>query len=197
MPRNTRNSRDSEVAAATSTDVAAGAEAPPEAHPDAADEAPRRSRRSGAARVSFEEEQADAAAARAPRKTPKGPRGKQAQSKKMDPQICKQLEAMARKEQKDLKLIQKKREDLERLKKQRAEEQAKLTADRVAAIEEREVQKQRQKQELLLIKEAARKRKLQLRKEANTRKEQDRIQKIRANKRSKELNNTATKERRL
>ena len=102
MSRSTRNSRDTQVATAS-----AGPDTPPDE--------PRRSARSGHARVSFDDEQADTRAAEAPKKTPKQARGKQ-------------LEAMAKKQQKELEAIQKKREDLEQLKKLKAEEQAKLNA---------------------------------------------------------------------
>ena len=84
MPRSTRNSRDTQVATASAGPVSAGPDTPPDE--------PRRSARSGHARVSFDDEQADTRAAEAPKKTPKQARGKQ-------------LEAMAKKQQKELEAI--------------------------------------------------------------------------------------------
>ena len=114
MPRSTRNSRDTQVATASTGPVSAGPDTPPDE--------PRRSARSGHARVSFDDEQADTRAAEAPKKTPKQVRRKQPKAKQVDPKIAKQLEAMTKKQQKELEAIQKKREDLKQLKKQKAEE---------------------------------------------------------------------------
>ena len=122
MPRSTRNSRDTQVVTAS-----AGPDAPPDE--------PRRSARSGHARVSLNDKQAGTRAAEAPKKTPKQARRKQPKAKQGDPKIAKQLEAMVKKQQKKLKAIQKNREDLEQLKKQKAEEQAKLNAERITTTE--------------------------------------------------------------
>ena len=90
MPPSTRNSRDTQVATASASPVSAGPNTPPDE--------PRRSTRSGYARVSFNDDQAATRAAEAPKKTPKKARKKQPKAKQVDPKIAKQLEAMAKKQ---------------------------------------------------------------------------------------------------
>ena len=104
---------------------------------------------------------------------------------------------MAKKQQKELEAIQKEREDLEQLKKQKAQEQAKLNAERITATEQKEVLKQQQKNDLLAVKEAVRFREIRLRKEANTRKAEDRRKRVATNEKVRWLKQTAAKEARI
>ena len=101
---------------------------------------------------------------------------------------------MAKKQQKELKAIQKKRKDLKQLKKQKVEEQATLNAERVATTEQKEILKQQQKNDLLAIKKAVRRRKIRLHKEVNTRKAKNRRKRVTTNEEARRLEQASAKE---
>ena len=129
IPRNTRNSRDTYVAVAPASPEASG---------------PRRSGRPPAT-INFEDgDTIDTGSIaekerRQPRK--KGP------TKKLDPKIAKELEAEVVKEEKALEATLRKREHLEWLKKQKAQEEATIRAARIASQLEKEAQQRQEKDE--------------------------------------------------